>query len=65
MRKLYVAICKRWGIDGLTFSAWAWRRFRRTGDTFWRDRFDGLALLFWSDRNHCQACFQRETRGEE
>lgn len=63
MKRLYLSFCRRFGPSGLTFSAYAWKTFLLTGDTFWRDRIDG-AMLFWrSEHNHCQAQWQRESRG--
>lgn len=62
MKRLYLAFCRKWGPDGLTFSAYAWKVFITTGDTFWRDRIDGLFLLLFSQRQHCQAQYQREAR---
>ena len=63
MKRLYRWACKRWGPRGLTFSAWAWQHFAATGNSFWRDRFDGLFLLLVGQREHCQRQWQRETRG--
>lgn len=65
MRRLYVQLCKLWGPGGLTVSAWAWKTFLLTGDAFWRDRIDGAMLFWFSEHNHCQACWQRESRGIE
>lgn len=62
MKRLYLAICKRWGPSGLTLSAYAWKVFLLTGSTFWRDRIDGLFLLLFSQRNHCQAEWQKASR---
>lgn len=63
MKALYLRICRRWGPDGLTLSAYAWKVFLLTGNAFWRDRIDGVFLLVFSQRNHCQAQWQRESRG--
>lgn len=61
MIRFYLSFCKRWGPRRLTFSAWAWAVFTETGDSYWRDRFDG-ALLFWrGERDHCKSQFQRES----
>lgn len=65
MRKLYIAFCRRWGPDRMTFSAWAWKHAQETGSPFWRNRIDGLFLLIAGQANHCQAQFQRETRGDQ
>jgi hypothetical protein len=62
MIRLYFLACKRWGPDRMTISAWAWVYARETGDTFYRDRIDGLILLLTGGRNHCQAAFQRQQR---
>lgn len=60
--RLYRAMCKRWGPGGMTLSSWAWKHAQETGNTFYRDRIDGLFLLLAGQRNHCQGCFQREER---
>jgi hypothetical protein len=60
--RLYVRFCRRFGPRRMTFSAWAWVHARETGNTFFRDRIDGLFLLLAGNRNHCQAAFQREQR---
>lgn len=60
--KLYYALCRRWGPRRMTFSAYAWAKFQETGNTFWRDRFDGLILFWRSERDHCQSQHKRETR---
>jgi hypothetical protein len=61
--RLYCWACRRIGprVNGkrVTFSAWAWHRAQETGDTFYKDRIDGLFLLLLGSRNHCQAAFQR------
>lgn len=61
MKALYFALCKRWGPEGMTYSAHAWKVAQETGNTFWRDRIDGAWLLFGGGHNHCQSRFQRET----
>lgn len=63
--KLYRLACRRWGPGGMTISAWAWLHAQETGDTFLRDRIDGLFLLLAGNRNHCQASYQRQTRASE
>lgn len=64
--KLYVRLCRKWGPrwngQRLTVSAWAWVRAQETGDKWWRNRIDGLALFLRGEANHCQACFQRHQR---
>ena len=62
MRRLYYLACKRFGPRKLTLSAYAWARFKETGNSYWRDRIDGVALFFRSERDHCQGQFQREMR---
>jgi hypothetical protein len=59
--RLYVRLCRRFGPGGMTYSSWAWKHAQDTGNTFYRDRIDGLFLLVLGKRNHCQASFQRET----
>jgi hypothetical protein len=65
--RLYRALCRRWGPkhEGgrLTLSAWAWVHAQETGNTFYRDRIDGLFLFVLGVHNHCQASFQRHHRG--
>lgn len=60
--RLYVRCCRKWGPGGMTFSSWAWVHARQTGNTFYRDRIDGLFLLVLGAHNHCQASHQRENR---
>jgi hypothetical protein len=60
MRKLYMRLCRRFCPYGLSLSALAWKHAQDTGNTFYRDRIDGLFLLLAGDRNHCQAQFQKE-----
>lgn len=60
MRRLYVRFCQRFGPGGLTYSAWAWKHAQDTGDTWLRNRIDGLFLLLAGQHNHCQSQFQRE-----
>jgi hypothetical protein len=62
LKRLYVRICRKVGPRGLTISAWAWVYAQETGNTFLRDRIDGAFLLFFGQRNHCQAQSQREYR---
>jgi hypothetical protein len=62
MRKLYTSLCRRWGPREMTISAWAWVYAQETGNTWPRNRIDGLALLFFGQANHCQASFHRHTR---
>jgi hypothetical protein len=60
--RFYRSICRKWGprIDGrrVTFSAAAFLR-AMAGKPFWRNRIDGLWLLFGGQHQHCQASFQR------
>lgn len=62
--RLYLIACRRWGPGGMTLSSWAWRHAQDTGNTFWRDRIDGLCLLLGGSHNHCQASWQHETRNK-
>jgi hypothetical protein len=64
MKRLYRVVCKRWGPEKLTLSAYAWKYAQETGNTFWRDRIDGLFLLLIGQKNHCQQQHQRETRAD-
>lgn len=59
MRRLYRAVCRKWGPRGMTLSAFAWVRAQETGNVFWRNRIDGFFLLFFGQANHTQASFQR------
>lgn len=59
MKRYYLAFCRRWGPEGITLSAWAWKRFLLTGDTWLRDRIDGASLFWGFGANHCQASYQR------
>lgn len=65
MRRLYRSLCQRFGPEGLTLSAYAWKVFATTGDTFWRNRIDGLWLLLFGQEGHCQSQHQRERRSTE
>lgn len=60
MRRLYVQFCRKYGPGGMTFSAYSWKVAQETGNTFWRDRIDGLWLLLGLGHHHCQSSFQRE-----
>lgn len=60
MRRMYVAFCRRWGPDGYTLSAWAFKHSQETGDVWLRNRIDGLFLLLIGQSQHCQAQYQRE-----
>lgn len=60
--KTYVRACRRWGPGGMTLSSWAWVHARDTGNTWPRDKIDGFFLLFASQKNHCQASYQREVK---
>lgn len=62
MKRLYVLACRKWGPDGLTFSAYAFKRAQETGHVFWRVRIDGLFMLLAGQEQHCQQQHQRETR---
>lgn len=62
MRRLYLAICKRWGPERLTLSAYAWKKAMATGDHSMRIRIDGLFMVLTTQCGHCQQQFQRETR---
>jgi hypothetical protein len=64
MQRLYLWICKRWGPDKLTLSAYAWKRAMETGDHSARIRLDGLFMLLKKQQGHCSSQYQRETRGE-
>jgi hypothetical protein len=59
MKRLYVSICRKWGPEGLTLSAYA-HKLAKAGRPFWRDRIDGAFLLFFSQHQHCQQQWQRE-----
>lgn len=52
--RLYLWLCRRWGPDGLTLSAWAWKTQSK-----WRPVID--RLFFWQD-GHCRTQFERENR---
>lgn len=56
---LYVALCKRWGPENLTLSAYSWKLYL-AGDKFWANRIDGAALLLFGQRQHCEQQLQRE-----
>lgn len=64
--RFYKAICRRWGprIEGrrATVSAWAWHRAQETGDTWLRDRIDGIWLFLGLGHNHCQSQYQKERK---
>lgn len=62
IKNLYRWVCKRWGPRGLTLSAYAWIHAQETGNRFWWNRIDGIWLLFFSARGHCQQQYQMETR---
>jgi hypothetical protein len=63
MQRLYLWICRRWGPDKLTLSAYA-HKLALAGRPWCRDRIDG-AFLFWaSQHQHCQTNYQRETRSD-
>jgi hypothetical protein len=62
--RAYLWLCRRYGPGGMTLSSWAWKHAQDTGNTFYRDRIDGLFLLVAGHRNHCQAMFQRETANQ-
>lgn len=54
MKKLYRWLCKKYGPEGLTLSAYAWKTGSR-----WVVVID--SLFFWQP-NHCRKQFDRETR---
>jgi hypothetical protein len=58
---LYVLACRHLRKDRLTLSAWAWKHYRETGDSWARNRIDGLALLVAGQRDHCASQYARET----
>lgn len=63
--RLYRLACKRWGPcrhgRRLTLSAAAFL-LAKAGKPFWRDRIDGLCLLFFGQHRHCRHHYRRETR---
>jgi predicted NUDIX family NTP pyrophosphohydrolase len=63
--RLYRLACLNWGPRWqerrLTLSAAAFLR-AKDGKPFWRNRIDGLWLLFGGQHQHCQASFQRARR---
>lgn len=63
--RVYRAACRLWGPRWqgrrLTLSAAAFLR-AKAGKPFWRNRIDGLWLLFGGRHQHCQASFQRSNR---
>lgn len=60
MKRLYRALCRRFGPRGLTLSAFAWVYAQETGSTWLRNRIDGAFLLLLGQANHCQSQFQKE-----
>ena len=62
--RLYKKFCRRYGPRGMTFSAFAWVYAQETGNTFYRDRIDGLWLLIFGVHHHCQSAFQRQRRAK-
>jgi hypothetical protein len=65
MKAFYVRWCRKYGPDGLTISAWAFKHSRDTGSVWVRNRIDGIFLLLAGQANHCQAQFQRESSAED
>lgn len=61
--RLYRAASRKWGPQGLTLSAFAFKHAQETGDVFWRDLIDAVAEFF-GDYRHCESSFRRE-RGRE
>lgn len=57
---LYVAFCRRFGPDGYTYSAYAWR-LKLEGRGWWCNRIDGLFLFWAGQRDHCASQFLRES----
>jgi hypothetical protein len=61
MRRLYFALCKRYGPHGLTLSAWLWKRELEGKGYFWRGVVDDYFLCFRDQSDHCESQFLRET----
>lgn len=62
--RLYAQACRRFRRDGLTLSAAAHVR-ARDGKPWARNRIDGAWQLFFGIEQHCQSCFQHETRNHQ
>lgn len=60
---LYLALCRRYGPGGLTFSASAHLR-AMAGRPWARNRIDGLWLLLFGVHGHCQQQWQKESRSK-
>lgn len=58
--RLYRAASKRWGPDGLTLSAFAFKYAQETGNVFWRVKVDAIFMLLTGQEQHCQQQYQRE-----
>ncbi len=61
MCRLYFRLCKRYGPDGLTISAWLWRRELDGKGCFWRSVVDDYFLCFRDQSDHCEKQYMRET----
>lgn len=55
--RFYLMACKRWGPDGLTFSAYAWKTDSRLVPVI-----DRIFLTLRNEPFHCRAQYFRETK---
>jgi hypothetical protein len=61
VKRLYFAICKRWGPEGMTLSAWAYQREIDGRGYLLREFIDDFFLCFLDQEDHCFRQYLRET----